>query len=84
MTLTCQWIGDQNMYLQYHIMLISSEEPKEEDVGISQVSPVMEEVAIEEEVYLDIGEVEEVALDMDKVKVEKAVDAVVVVLEVVV
>ena len=72
------------MYLQYHIMLISSEEPKEEDVGISQVSPVMEEVDIEEEVYLDIGEVEEVALDMDKVKVEKAVDAVVVVLEVVV
>ena len=32
------------MYLQDHLILILSEEPKEEEIGIFQVSPVVEEV----------------------------------------
>ena len=36
-------------------MLLSSEEPEEEEVGISQVLPVVEEVVAEEEVDLDMG-----------------------------
>ena len=49
-------------------MPVLSEEPKEEEVEISQVSPLVGEVAIEEEVDLDMGEVNEEGLDMDKVK----------------
>ena len=45
------------MYLQDHLMYIFSEEPKEEEVGMSQMSPVMEEVAAEEDVDLDMDEV---------------------------
>ena len=32
------------MYLQHQLMLILSEETKEEEIGISQVSPVVGEV----------------------------------------
>ena len=42
------------MYLKDHLMLISSEEPEEEEVGMSQVSSVTEEVALEEEVDLKV------------------------------
>ena len=42
------------MYLKDHLMLISSEEPEEEEVGMSQVSSVAEEVALEEEVDLKV------------------------------
>ena len=45
------------MYLQYHLMSISYEEPKEEEVGISQVSPLVGEVAAKEEMDLDMDEV---------------------------
>ena len=62
------------MYLQDHLMLISSEEPKEEEVGISQVSPVVEEVTEEEDIYLDT----------DEVDVEEAVEAALVAVSVVV
>ena len=48
--------------------VISSEETEEEELGKSQVSPVLEDVAVEEEGYLDMGEVKEEGLDMDKVK----------------
>ena len=58
------------MYLQDHLMLISSEEPEEEEVGRSQVSPVVEKVAEEEELDLDMDEVKEENLDMDEVKEE--------------
>ena len=76
------WIGYQNMYPQYDQMLILSEEPEEEEVGISQVSPVVEYVAEEEEVDFDLDEVKEEDLDMDKVEAEEAVVvAVVVVVE---
>ena len=60
-----QCIGYHNIYLQYHLMLISSEEP-----GMSQVSPVVVEVAAEEEVDLDMDDVKEEDLNMDKVEVE--------------
>ena len=82
------------MYLQDELMLISSEEPEEEEVGISQVSPVVEEVVAEEEVdfdmdkvkeeYLDMDKVNEKDLDMDEVEVEEAVEAAVVAVAVVV
>ena len=58
------------MYLQDNLMLILSEEPEEEEVGISQVSLVVEEVTDEKDIYLEAGE--EVDLDMDKVGVEEA------------
>ena len=70
MTLTWQWIGYHNMYLQYHLMVISSEEPEEKKVGISQMSPVLEQVVAEEKVYLGMDKVKEEDLDMDKVKEE--------------
>ena len=54
MSLTWQCIGYCNMYLKDHLMLISSEEPEEEEVGMSQVSSVAEEVALEEEVDLKV------------------------------
>ena len=61
------------MYLQYHIMLISSEETEEEEVGIYQVSPVVEDVVedvvAEEELYLDMDELKEEDLDMYEVDV---------------
>ena len=88
MTLTWQWIGYPNIYLQGHLIPISPEEPAEEEVGISQVSPVVgeEEAAEEEEVdlymdevkeeYLDMDKVKEVDLDMDEVELEEAVEAV--------
>ena len=41
---------------------------------MSQVSLVVEEVAAEEKVYLDMEEVEEVYLDMDEVEVEVEVE----------
>ena len=66
------------MYLQDNLMLILSEETEEEEVGISQVSLVVEEVAAEEEVNLDMKELEEIDLDMEKVKVEEAAETVVV------
>ena len=43
---------------------------------MSQVSPVVEELAAEEEVDLDMDKVEAVDLDMDDVKVKEAVEAV--------
>ena len=70
MTLTWQWIGYHNMYLQDHLMSVLSEEPEEEAVGIYQVSPVVVEVEAEEEVYLDMDDVNEEDLDMDEVKEE--------------
>ena len=86
MTLTWQWIGYPNIYLQGHLIPISPEEPAEEEVGISQVSPVVGEVVEEEEVdlymdevkeeYLDMDKVKEVDLDMDEVELEEAVEAV--------
>ena len=45
------------MYLHDNLMLISSEEPEEEEVGMSQVPLVVEEVASEEEVDLDMEKV---------------------------
>ena len=66
------------MYIQDHLMLILSEEPEEEEVGISQVSLVVEEVATEEDVYLDMDKVKEEDLDMYDVEVEEAVEAAVV------
>ena len=82
------------MYLQDELMLIPSEETEEEKVGISQVSPVVEEVVAEEEVdfdmdkvkeeYLDMDKVNEEDLDMDEVEVEESVEAAVVVMAVVV
>ena len=61
------------MYLQDHLILISSEEPKEEEVGISQVSPVVKDVVAEEEVYFYMDKVKEEYLDMSEVEVEEAV-----------
>ena len=58
------------MYLPDHLTLILSEEPEEEEVGIYQVSPAVEDVAAEEEVDLDMDEVKEEDLDMDEVKEE--------------
>ena len=57
------------MYLQDHLMLISSEENEGEEVGISLVSPVVEDVATEEEVDLDMNmeELKEEDLDVEKV-----------------
>ena len=49
-----------------------------------QVSPVVEGVEAEEEVYLNMDKVKEEDVDMDKVEVEKAVEAVVVAVAVVV
>ena len=60
------------MYLKDHLMLISSEEPEEEEVGMSQVSSVTEEVALEEEVDLKVKWED---LDMDEVEEEEAVEA---------
>ena len=60
------------MYLKDHLMLISSEEPEEEEVGMSQVSSVAEEVALEEEVDLKVKQED---LDMDEVEEEEAVEA---------
>ena len=42
---------------------------------MSQVSPVVEEVATEEQVDLDMDKVDEVDFYMDEVKVEEAVEA---------
>ena len=72
------------MYLQDHLMFISSEEPKKEEVGISQVSSVVEEVVAEEEVDLGMDKVKKEYLDMDKVEVEEAVETAVVAVAVVV
>ena len=49
-----------------------------------QVSPVAEGVEAEEEVYLNMDKVKEEDVDMEKVEVEKAVEAVVVAVAVVV
>ena len=49
-----------------------------------QVSPMVEEVATEEEVNLYMEKVEEIDLDMDEVKMEYAVEVAVVVVAVVV
>ena len=35
------------MYIQDRLMLISSKEPEEEELGMSQVSPVVEDVVEE-------------------------------------
>ena len=51
---------------------------------MSQVSPVVEEVAVDGEVDLDMDGVEEVDLNMEKVKVEEAADSDVVAMEVLV
>ena len=74
------------MYLQDHLILISSEGPKEEELVISQVSPVVEEVEVEQDVDLDMDEVteedldryevKEEYLDMDEVEAEEAEEAV--------
>ena len=72
------------MYLHDNLMLISSEEPEEEEVGMSQVPLVVEEVASEEEVDLDMEKVKEEDLNMDKVEVEEVVEAAVVAMAVVV
>ena len=50
--------------------VISSEETEEEELGKSQVSPLLEDVAVEEEGYLDMGEVKEEFLDMGEVYLE--------------
>ena len=63
------------MYLQDQLMFISSEEPQEEEVGISQASPVTEEVVSKEEVDLDMDNLKEEDLDMEEVEVEEAVEA---------
>ena len=62
------------MYLQDHLILISLEEIEEEEVGMSQVSTLVEEVAADEEVDLDMDAVKEEDLDMDKVEAEDAVE----------
>ena len=49
-----------------------------------QVSPVVEEVATEEQVDLYMDEVKEVDLDMDEVEVEEVVEAAVVLVKVLV
>ena len=62
------------MYLQYHLILILSEKPVKEKVVIYQFLLVVEEV-VEEEGFLDTGEVEvEEAVEVDVVVLVEAVD----------
>ena len=52
-----------------------SEEPEEEEVGMSQVSQVVEEVTSEEEIDLDMEQVNEEDLDTYEIEVQYAVEA---------